>query len=351
MVSSLFFAVVVAAIAAASLLATEIDSFSVLFPSNSRQQRGGATSHAVAGSLFSTATPLSSSTEASSSTSQTESAIGSTASSSTTTTITTVSSSTASETPYSFIQTELRGAAMKLHTKRQAPREGQAVSDEIRVPYVPTHADYLQYLVDSLCVYQALEDIVQSHDDLAVFRDTGLERTIPLQIDIEYLVDTYDLSRSDVGRAGRDYAQSLRTIFGRDCKNDRHKNIPEFVCHYYNFYFAHTAGGRMIGKQMSALLLDKKTLAFYQVKTSSVSLSCVVVAHSVWGSIVRMERARWRNISWPLSILASCVFCSTLFILSLRELVFCLCALFGTPHSFAPKPRIHMALSHSGTAI
>jgi heme oxygenase len=37
------------------------------------------------------------------------------------------------------------------------------------------------------------------------------------------------------------------------------------MCHYYNFYFAHTAGGRMIGKQMSALLLDKKTLDFYKV--------------------------------------------------------------------------------------
>jgi len=41
-------------------------------------------------------------------------------------------------------------------------------------------------------------------------------------------------------------------------------NLPSFVCHYYNHYFAHTAGGRMIGKQMSALLLDKKELEFYK---------------------------------------------------------------------------------------
>ena len=26
---------------------------------------------------------------------------------------------------------------------------------------------------------------------------------------------------------------------------------PAFICHFYNFYFAHTAGGRMIGKQVS----------------------------------------------------------------------------------------------------
>lgn len=24
---------------------------------------------------------------------------------------------------------------------------------------------------------------------------------------------------------------------------------PAFVCHYYNYYFAHTAGGRMIGSK------------------------------------------------------------------------------------------------------
>lgn len=39
---------------------------------------------------------------------------------------------------------------------------------------------------------------------------------------------------------------------------------PTFICHYYNFYFAHTAGGRMIGKKMSELLLDSATLKFYQ---------------------------------------------------------------------------------------
>jgi heme oxygenase (biliverdin-producing, ferredoxin) len=159
---------------------------------------------------------------------------------------------------------------MKLHTKSQAPREGQVENvARVVVPYVPTHTDYLQYLVDSQCVYQALEEIVSACDDLAGFRNTGLERTIPLQTDIQYLMDTYDLPRPDVGRAGRDYAQSLRRILLDNTGGAaRTNNIPEFVCHYYNFYFAHTAGGRMIGKQMSALLLNKKTLAFYQVRLS-----------------------------------------------------------------------------------
>ena len=28
---------------------------------------------------------------------------------------------------------------------------------------------------------------------------------------------------------------------------------PAFACHYYNFYFAHTAGGKMIGRRMQDL--------------------------------------------------------------------------------------------------
>jgi heme oxygenase len=29
------------------------------------------------------------------------------------------------------------------------------------------------------------------------------------------------------------------------------KSDPQaFICHYYNFYFAHTAGGRMIGNKV-----------------------------------------------------------------------------------------------------
>ena len=40
--------------------------------------------------------------------------------------------------------------------------------------------------------------------------------------------------------------------------------LERFVCHFYNFYFAHTAGGRMIGKRMAGMLLDGHTLEFYK---------------------------------------------------------------------------------------
>ena len=37
-----------------------------------------------------------------------------------------------------------------------------------------------------------------------------------------------------------------------------------FICHFYNTYFAHTAGGRMIGSKVSQMILDNKQLNFYK---------------------------------------------------------------------------------------
>ena len=36
------------------------------------------------------------------------------------------------------------------------------------------------------------------------------------------------------------------------------------MCHFYNTYFAHTAGGRMIGSKVSQMILDNKQLNFYK---------------------------------------------------------------------------------------
>lgn len=171
----------------------------------------------------------------------------------------------------SFIQTELRGAAMKLHTREQSPKEGQVEVTPPKEPYVTTRADYLAFLVDSQHVYKAMEDIVNERDELAVFRNTGLERVTPLEKDIAFMMAEYGLERPAVGKPGTGYAAELRQI----------RSIPEFICHYYNHHFAHTAGGRMIGKQMSALLLDKKTLEFYKVRRvladATLTFACLIL--------------------------------------------------------------------------
>lgn len=163
---------------------------------------------------------------------------------------------------------ELRDVAMRLHTREQAPREGQAEAPaKPEVPYVPTHMDYLQFLVDSLAVYEVLEYIINNNEQLNMFRNSGIERTKELEKDISWMCAKFNLERPAVGKAGKQYAEQLNGMIKSD------DDIPEFMCHYYNYYFAHLAGGRMIGKQMSKLLLDGETLEFYKVSCTS----------NVWG--------------------------------------------------------------------
>jgi heme oxygenase (biliverdin-producing, ferredoxin) len=178
--------------------------------------------------------------------------------------------------PSSFIDGELRGAAMRLHTKSQAPREGKAPEPANQEPHVTTLQEYLQFLVDSQLVFQALEDAVNTREELKMFRNTGLERTQALEQDIAWICQQYKLVRPDVAVPGRTYARLLSEM----------KSVPEFVCHWYNHYFAHTAGGRMIGKQMCARLLDNRTLEFYKVRgcccvRRNMVRSSIALSHTV----------------------------------------------------------------------
>lgn len=159
---------------------------------------------------------------------------------------------------YSFIRDDLRAFAMALHTKDQSPKEGQQPSNKPVSSWQPELSDYVQFLTDSLLVYETLEDIVNSYDELSMLRDTGLERTKALKEDLNYICNVYDttIQQPAIGKAGTEYSLFLKNIVK--------ESIPKFICHYYNHYFAHTAGGRMIGKKMSALLLQKQTLNFYK---------------------------------------------------------------------------------------
>lgn len=61
---------------------------------------------------------------------------------------------------------------------------------------------------------------------------------------------------------GHTYASFLTAL----AKDD----APAFICHYYNFYFAHTAGGRMIGSKVAGEILGGKELAFYAYEGGDV---------------------------------------------------------------------------------
>jgi len=159
---------------------------------------------------------------------------------------------------YSFINDDLRKYAMKLHTRDQAPKEGQQKAQIPVARWEPSRSNYLQFLVDSLRVYETLESIVQERPNLVSLRGTGLERSAALRKDIEWMC-SYDASliaAPACGEAGLIYAEFLRKVVD--------ESIPRFMCHYYNHYFAHTAGGRMIGKRMADVLLEGRVLQFYQ---------------------------------------------------------------------------------------
>jgi heme oxygenase len=117
---------------------------------------------------------------------------------------------------------------------------------------------YIQFLVDSLRVYETFEEIVKTTPTLTAFRTTGLERAAALRKDIAYLSDwDAELNPPPVcGPAGQAYSEFLQRTAS--------ESVPRFMCHYYNQYFAHTAGGRMIGKRMSDSLLEGRSLAFYE---------------------------------------------------------------------------------------
>ncbi|DBA77758.1 hypothetical protein WJX79_002924 [Trebouxia sp. C0005] len=156
---------------------------------------------------------------------------------------------------------EMRFVAMKLHTKDQAPKEGgKEAAPQPFQQWKPTREGYLRFLVESELVYDALEQIVQqaSVPEYARFQNTGLERAGPVSTDIDNLAAEYSLQKPEPAAdgPGNNYANFLREVS---------QSEPQvFMCHFYNTYFAHTAGGRMIGSKVSQMILDNKQLNFYK---------------------------------------------------------------------------------------
>lgn len=76
----------------------------------------------------------------------------------------------------------------------------------------------------------------------AEFRNTGLERSEKLAKDLEWFKEQGH-TIPEPSSPGVKYAQCLKELSEKD---------PQaFLCHFYNVYFAHTAGGRMIGKKVN----------------------------------------------------------------------------------------------------
>lgn len=155
---------------------------------------------------------------------------------------------------------EMRFVAMKLHTKDQAKEGEKEVKEPEEGPvakWEPTVDGYLKFLVDSKLVYDTLEGIVQkaAFPSYAEFRNTGLERSEKLAKDLEWFKEQGH-TIPEPSPPGVKYAQYLEELS---------ENDPQaFLCHFYNVYFAHSAGGRMIGRKVAERILDNKELEFYK---------------------------------------------------------------------------------------
>ncbi|KAH6829389.1 Plant heme oxygenase family protein [Perilla frutescens var. hirtella] len=175
-----------------------------------------------------------------------------------------VSATTAAEKPKKrypgeakgFVE-EMRFVAMKLHTKDQAKEGEKEPQGQPIAKWEPSVEGYLKFLVDSKLVYDTLESIVEkaAFPEYAEFRNTGLERSASLAKDLEWFKQQGH-AIPEPSSPGINYAQYLEELSEKD---------PQaFICHFYNTYFAHSAGGRMIGRKVAEKILNGKELEFYK---------------------------------------------------------------------------------------
>lgn len=74
-----------------------------------------------------------------------------------------------------------------------------------------------------------------------LFRNTGLERAEKLAKDLEWFAEQGHVI-PEPGTDGTTYSKYLTELSETD--------VPSFICHFYNVYFAHSAGGKFIGKKV-----------------------------------------------------------------------------------------------------
>lgn len=90
----------------------------------------------------------------------------------------------------------------------------------------------------------------------AEFSNTGLERSEPLAKDLEWFKEQ-GYAIPEPSSPGVTYARYLEELSEKD---------PQaFICHFYNIYFAHTAGGRMIGRKVNKHFLENLFLSFVYI--------------------------------------------------------------------------------------
>ncbi|KAM3710452.1 hypothetical protein ACJW31_01G030900 [Castanea mollissima] len=164
-----------------------------------------------------------------------------------------------------FVAMRLRNVKGKKYTKDSLGEDEEEDDnlasdndgDDGGVTWQPSMEGFLNYLVDSKLVFNTVERIVDesSHVAYAYFRKTGLERSEALEKDLEWLRQQGFVIPEPSG-PGISYAKYLGEL--------SEKSAPLFMCHFYNIYFSHIAGGQVIARQVSEKLLEGRELEFYR---------------------------------------------------------------------------------------
>ncbi|XP_012071692.1 probable inactive heme oxygenase 2, chloroplastic [Jatropha curcas] len=123
--------------------------------------------------------------------------------------------------------------------------------------WVASMEGFVKYLVDSKLVFDTIERIVDKSDDVSYtyFRRTGLERSQGIAKDLEWF-SQQDIAIPEPSAPGVSYAKYLNEL--------AEKSAPLFLCHFYNIYFSHIAGGQVIARQVSEKILKGRELEFYR---------------------------------------------------------------------------------------
>ncbi|XP_065881557.1 probable inactive heme oxygenase 2, chloroplastic [Euphorbia lathyris] len=147
----------------------------------------------------------------------------------------------------------------ELLDKEQQDEEGnrEKDSENDEESWAPSTEGFVKYLVDSKLVFDTIERVVDKSDDVSYtyFRRTGLERSEGLAKDLEWFRQQ-DIVIPGPSSPGLSYVKYLEELAD--------KSAPLFLCHFYNIYFSHIAGGQVIAKQVSDKILEGRELEFYK---------------------------------------------------------------------------------------
>jgi len=156
----------------------------------------------------------------------------------------------------SFVNNDMRRAAMKLHTREQMGDKGSGKSV---ARWEFNLEGTLQFLVDSKAVYESLDAVAASLPELSALSKASqpVNRIPGIEADIHNIVEQNEgLHVPEPRAATAKYARDLQAL--------AEDSIPAFICHFYNIHFAHAAGGRMIGKMIADRLFQGEILEFYK---------------------------------------------------------------------------------------